>query len=63
MLKIDREPFIVNIRFNNIHYTDALLNSGSLYDTSVSEDLYCKLDLLRILIPSRKLDGVVSITD
>ena len=62
MLRMDREPFLIDIRFNNIYYTKALTNSGSLYYVSVSEDLYYKLGLLRIIIPPRKLDGVVGTT-
>ena len=59
---MDGEPFLVDIRFNNIHYTKALTDSGSLYYASVSEDLYYELGLLRIIIPPRKLDGVVGAT-
>ena len=58
---MDGEPFLINIRFNNIYYIKAFINSGCFYYTFISEDLYRKLDLLRIAITPRRLDGVVGV--
>ena len=58
---MDGEPFLIDIRFNNIYYIKAFINSGCLYYTFISKDLYYKLNLLRIIIIPRRFDGVVSV--
>ena len=57
---MNEKLFLINIRFNNIYYFKAFINSGYLYYTIISEDLYRRLNLPRIAIPPRRLDGVAS---
>ena len=58
---MDGEPFLIDIRFNNIYYIKAFIDSGCLCYTFISEDLYRKLDLLYIAITPRRLDRVVGV--
>ena len=58
---MDRKPFLINIRFNNIYYIKTFINSGYLYYTFISENLYRKLNLLYIVIIPRRLDKVIGV--
>ena len=56
---MDGPPFLVDIRINNHPFTHALVDNGCLCYATVSESYAFKLQLPRIDIPPRPLDGVV----
>ena len=58
-MKRETLPFIVDARVNGIQFTQALVDSGCRCYATVNEALVQSLDLPRIKIQSRILDGVV----
>ena len=51
---------MVDARLNEVQFTKALVDNGSLCYASVNESLAESLNLPRIRVPTRTLDGVVA---
>jgi predicted aspartyl protease len=53
-------PFLVDVQFNGVHFAKALVDSGCLCYATISETFANSLDLPRIEISPRTLDGVIA---
>jgi hypothetical protein len=56
----EEPPFLVDVRVNGIYYAEALVDYGCLSYATVNGTLARTLNLPRIKIRPRRLDGVVA---